>query len=78
MKSDFAVPGAKKVKIRSGPYRVPNMGIKSLSGHSGMLEGYLERAVEKPCSAGECSILRLLGGLEYANGTNANINTGMW
>lgn len=57
------------------------MGVKSLSGHSGMLEGYLERSVEKPCAGGaggECSILRLVGGLEYANGSSANINTGMW
>jgi hypothetical protein len=57
------------------------MGVKSLSGHAGMLEGYLERAVEKPCAGGaggECSILRLVGGLEYANGSSANINTGMW
>jgi hypothetical protein len=54
------------------------MGVKSFSGHSGMLEGYLERNVEKPCSKGECSLLRLKGGLEYANGSEANINTGMW
>jgi hypothetical protein len=32
------VPGAKRVKIRSGPYRVPNMGKKSFpSGHAGMV-----------------------------------------
>lgn len=76
--SDFTVPGARRVKIRSGPYRVPNMGVKSLSGHYGMLEGYLERDAKKPCSNGECSLLRLVGGLEYANGSVANINTGMW
>jgi hypothetical protein len=78
MPSDINVAGAKKIKIRNGPYRVPNMGVKSFSGHAGMLEGYLERGVEKPCSKGECSLLRLVGGLEYANGSIANINTGMW
>jgi hypothetical protein len=76
MKSDSPVDGVKRVKIRSGPYRVPNMGTKSLSGHSGMLEGYIDRVIEKPCS--ECNILRQVGGLEFANGSNANIDNGMW
>jgi hypothetical protein len=53
------------------------MGKKSISGHAGMLENYVDTAIEKPCS-GECVILRQVGGLEYTNGENANIGTGMW
>jgi hypothetical protein len=48
----------------------------TFSGHYGMLESYYDTSVEKPCS--ECNILRQIGGLEYANGTSANIDTGMW
>lgn len=38
--SPIQLPGVKRVKIRSGPYNVPNMGKKSLNGHMGMLESY--------------------------------------
>lgn len=71
------IPGARRIKIRSGPYNVPHMGKKSISGHAGMLENYVDTAIEKPCS-GECVILRQVGGLEYTDGANANIDTGMW
>lgn len=53
------------------------MGSKSFTGHAGMLETYYDNSIEKPCS-GQCSILRQQGGLEYPNGTNANIDSGMW
>ncbi|KAE9973059.1 hypothetical protein BLS_003770 [Venturia inaequalis] len=77
LEPDFQpVPGTRKVKIRSGPYKVPNMGVKSLSGHAGMLEGYYDKAVEKPCE--NCNILRQVGGLEFVNGSNANIESGLW
>jgi hypothetical protein len=49
----------------------------SFSKHWGMLESYYDLDVKKPCS-GECNILRQVGGLEYANGTNANIDSGLW
>jgi hypothetical protein len=52
------------------------MGKKSMSGHAGMLENYPDTGVEKPCE--ECTLLRQEAGLEYPNGTNANIDTGMW
>jgi hypothetical protein len=52
------------------------MGKKSLSGHAGMLENYPDTNVEKPCE--ECTLLFQSAGLEYPNGTNANIDTGMW
>lgn len=40
MVSPVKLPGVKRVKIRAGPYSVPNMGKKSLNGHAGMLENY--------------------------------------
>jgi hypothetical protein len=43
----------------------------------GMLESFYDTQIEKPCK-GKCNILRQEGGLEYANGENANIDTGMW
>lgn len=46
------------------------------SGLYGMLESYYDVDVELPCT--NCNILRQVGGLEYENGTNANIDTGLW
>jgi hypothetical protein len=74
--STFPVPGAKKIVMRHGPYKVPGMSKKSTSGHAGMLESYIDKQIEKPCS--NCNILRQVGGLEYADAKNANIDTGMW
>lgn len=74
--SPSKIPGAKRVKIRSGPYKVPGMTTKSPSGHAGMLENYPDINVEKPCE--ECVLLFQTAGFEYPNGTNANIDTGMW
>jgi hypothetical protein len=71
------VPGAKRVKVRTGPYLVPGMNRQnSFSKHWGMLESYYDINVEKPCT--DCNILRQQGGLEYTNGDNANIDTGLW
>ncbi|QDS68772.1 hypothetical protein FKW77_005252 [Venturia effusa] len=75
--SPIKLPGVKRVKIRAGPYAVPNMGKKSLNGHAGMLENYPDNVVEKPCSDA-CTILQQQAGLEYADGSNANIDTGLW
>jgi hypothetical protein len=75
--SESTVPGAKRVKIRSGPYRVPNMMKTNPTGERGMLWNYPDLQIERPCN-GECTILRQLAGLEYANGSIANIDSGMW
>jgi len=40
------------------------------------LESYYDTKIDKPCS--DCNILRQVGGLEYVNGTNANIDSGLW
>jgi hypothetical protein len=51
------------------------------SHHLGMLDTIGDKKVQKPCD-GECTILRQVAGLEYADaqkaGKNANIDTGMW
>jgi hypothetical protein len=71
------VPGTKRVKIRYGPYKVPNMKFKNMLGEEGMLNNYPHTNMEKPCP-GECTIIGMTAGLEYSDGTNANINTGLW
>ena len=77
-KSDFNVPLAKKIKVRTGPYKVPGMNRQnSFSKHWGMLESYYDKEVQRPCS-GDCNILRQVGGLEYTDGSNANIDKGLW
>jgi hypothetical protein len=51
------------------------MTTKAITGEPGMLWNCGYR-VEKPCE--ECTILRMLPGLEYPNGMIANVDTGMW
>jgi hypothetical protein len=77
IQSTSKLPGVKRVKTRAGPYKVPNMSKKSFDGHAGMLVNYPDSKIERPCS-GECVILWQQAGLEYPNGTNANIDSGMW
>jgi hypothetical protein len=76
LQTDSKVAGAKRIKIRSGPYSVPNMNKTSLVGEAGMLWNYPDTAIIKPCT--ECTIVRQYAGLEYPDGRNANIDTGMW
>jgi hypothetical protein len=47
-----------------------------MNGDSGALFNCASDLTDKPCE--ECAITRLEAGLEYPNGTNANIDTGMW
>jgi hypothetical protein len=77
LKTDHILPGVKRIKIRSGPYNAPNMGkISFPTMEHGMLWNYPDRDVEKPCN--ECTILKQWAGLEYPNGSEANIDTGLW
>jgi hypothetical protein len=64
------VPGSKTVKLRYGPYKVPN------ASKGGMVWNNPDMSVEKPCQ--DCMIIGMNAGLEYPNGTNANIDSGMW
>lgn len=52
------------------------MGVTSVTGEGGALWNYPDVAVEKP--ADDFTIFGLQAGLEYPNGTNANIDSGMW
>jgi hypothetical protein len=70
------VPGAKRVKIRYGPYSIPGPGTQGLTGEPGMLWNYPDIEVTKPCE--ECVLLNQQAGLEFTNGTNANIDKGLW
>jgi hypothetical protein len=45
--SKFDIPGAQRVKLRYGPYKVPNMKRKNMLGVSGMLFNYPQRNIEK-------------------------------
>lgn len=77
-KSDHPLPGVKRVKTRTGPYKVPNMSKPSFpTGVHGMLWNRPDFNVGKPCD-GTCTVLRQWAGLEYPNGTSANIDSGMW
>jgi hypothetical protein len=69
-------PAARTVKVRYGPYKVPNMRVKNIMGEEGTLWNYPDNWVKKPCD--ECYIVGMNAGLEWPNGENANINRGMW
>ncbi|KAF1985006.1 hypothetical protein K402DRAFT_116356 [Aulographum hederae CBS 113979] len=62
--------------MRYGPYSVIGMDKQSLMGEAGALWNYPDLAVPKPDE--EFSIFALNAGLEYPDGANANIDTGMW
>jgi hypothetical protein len=70
------IPGVKRIKIRNGPYKVPNMNTTAISGEKGMLWNYPDTNIEKPCKS--CTIVSQQAGLEYPDGRNANIDTGLW
>jgi hypothetical protein len=77
LQTDNPIPGVQRVKVRYGPYTAPNMKkISFPTGEYGMLWNFPHRNVEKPCS--ECTILKQWAGLEYPDGSVANVNTGMW
>jgi hypothetical protein len=57
------IPDAKTVKVRYGPYKVPNMTKKSIGGEMGTLWNYPHLNVERPCS-GDCILLGISAGLE--------------
>jgi len=48
----------------------------NLLGEEGALWNYADTAIEKPCE--ECTIVGMNAGLEYPDGKNANIDTGLW
>ncbi|KAF2432732.1 hypothetical protein EJ08DRAFT_658730 [Tothia fuscella] len=77
MKSRTAVPNSETIKIRYGPYKVPSMKTKNLMGQYGMLFNLPNKNLEKPCE-GNCTLIGMSSGLEYADGKTANVNEGLW
>lgn len=77
LKSGTNIPGAKAIKIRYGPYRVPSAKVMMHNQRYGMLENYPELDFDKPCS-GDCTIIGMRQSLEYADGTQANVDNGLW
>jgi hypothetical protein len=71
------IAGSKTVKIRYGPYSVPNASKKNIAGENGVLYNYPHINVERPC-AGDCVLLGISAGLEYLDGKEADVSTGMW
>jgi hypothetical protein len=53
------------------------MGTKNQLGLMGMLSNFPHVNMPKPCE-GACTITGIEAGLEYLNGSNANIDTGLW
>jgi hypothetical protein len=69
--------GSKTIKIRYGPFKIPNASIKNMAGEMGMLFNYPMDKVARPCE-GKCTIVGMTAGLEYLDGKSANIDTGLW
>jgi hypothetical protein len=53
------------------------MKSKNTLGEAGSLWNFGDTEVKKPCDD-KCTIVGMNAGLEYPDGTNANIDTGMW
>ncbi|KAF2401129.1 hypothetical protein EJ06DRAFT_581331 [Trichodelitschia bisporula] len=77
LKTRVSTPGAQTIKVRYGPYKVPSTKHVNGLGQAGMLSNFPHSGMAKPCE-GECTILGMSAGLEYADGRNANIDSGMW
>ena len=52
------------------------MMTKSVMGEGGALWNCGDAQIEKPCD--ECTLIGMVAGLEYPDGKNANIDTGLW
>lgn len=64
-------PNGKMVKIRYGPFTIPaNAMFAPLPELAGGVK------IEKPCE--ECYLGKFQGGLEYEDGSEANVDTGMY
>jgi hypothetical protein len=72
------VPGAKKIKIRYGPWAVPAQTeacLKNRNCRNGALSTFISK-VERP-SEQDFMILQQTAGLEYSDGQHANVDTGV-
>jgi hypothetical protein len=73
-------PGAKRIKIRYGPVRLPGVGEKNFESQLLNQPGVantLKFNAKKPCD-GACLLLRLSAGIEYEDGSLADNANGAW
>jgi hypothetical protein len=72
-------PGAKRIKVRYGPYRLPGTGEKNwnnvILNHPGIATS-LKFNIKKPCDD-DCMVLHIESGLEYADGKEATMESGV-
>jgi hypothetical protein len=72
-------PGSKRTKVRYGKYRLPSVNedtvMSRISGEPGTMATGATR-MKKPCET--CSLTVLQAGLEYPNGTIADLSNGAW
>jgi hypothetical protein len=72
-------PGAKRIKVRYGPHRLPGTGEKNwnyvMLNHPGIATS-LKFNVKKPCED-DCMVLHIESGLEYADGSQATMDSGV-
>jgi len=71
MLSEPSHPEAKLVKKRYGPYKT-----RANSMYNGMPFFGQDSDLEKPCE--DCYITAFQGGMEYEDGSNANVDTGIY
>ncbi|RDI77801.1 hypothetical protein Vi05172_g12242 [Venturia inaequalis] len=72
-------PGIKRTKIRYGKWTIPSVSDKTamslLSGEAGTMQN-VKLNMKKPCE--DCGLTLMQAGLEYADGTVANTDSGAW
>jgi hypothetical protein len=71
--------GAKKSKVRYGPYRIPPISEKTAESDLLKLKGIAAnmQIATRPCSK-ECMLLEMSSGMEYDDGTTAENGNGAW
>jgi hypothetical protein len=72
-------PGAQRVRIRYGPYHIPAYSEKTLTSiitNEGGMHDAIVKDMMKPCE--DCTVTRFKGNMVYADGSEANVDTGAW
>jgi hypothetical protein len=71
--------GATRVKIRYGPMNLPSTKDKNFEATTLFVSGMFDKmsvGIRQPCV--DCTLLYMQAGMEYADGSDANIDTGSW
>ncbi|KAF2395823.1 hypothetical protein EJ06DRAFT_560306 [Trichodelitschia bisporula] len=75
-----AFPGAKRTKVRYGPYRIPPISERNLDSDLLLVRGMahtFQIGGKRPCE-GDCRLLSVTGSMEYADGKPAENADGAW